>query len=295
MNGRSWTLWPVLVTSLVGCGSTRPPSSQFPDARSAVGRLDATYASVTGLQGSATIDYLSDRGRVRGDLSMLVTAPAKLRFAVRANVVGAAGEVASDGLRFTADDKAHGRYVFGPATPCNVARITQVPLASKELVPMLWGMRPAIDEPISCSSLRWDRDGYYAVMLGQGARAHELHLAPHPDDWAKPWSAQRVRLVGVIGWQDERMLYRVTLRDHRPTGTASPLVDPDGLNPDVPPSGPMVTVDVPRALHVEMPDRNTDVLLRIDQAYLNPPLLPKAFEIAFTPGVPAEESMCSDR
>jgi hypothetical protein len=251
---------------------------------------------VSGVRGRAKIDYLGKNGRVRGDVVVLAGAPANLRLGITANVVGAAGEISSDGKEFVADDKSSQRYMIGPAKPCNIAKLTQVPLPSTELVPMLWGMRPKIDGPIACDGLSWSSDGYYRVMLREQGKplAHELDLAPSPDDWSKPWSEQRVRLVGVIGWEGEKLLYRVTMGDHAPTRTADPLVDPEGLSPSIPPSGPQVVVDVPRKIHVEVPDKGSDVVFKYEDATVNPPLVPNAFHLNVRPGVPVDYADCED-
>ena len=290
----------IAASSLVACGSVSPPPSRFPDAKSAVDRLDATYAGVSGVQGTAKIDYLGDRGRVRGDLLVLATNPASLRFAITANVIGGAGEVASDGLKFEAEDKGNGKYLVGPAKPCNIARITQVPLESTELVPMLWGMRPNIKGPITCDSIDWNGDGYYVVMMSDGktgSLSHELHVAPTPDDWNKPYGQQRLRLLGVLGWQgkgsDAQLLYRVTMKDHQVAHTAKAIVAEDpGLDDDVPPSGPAVDVDVPRLIKIEVPSKKSDVIFKYEDAALNPPLRPDSFELKLTPGVPIERAEC---
>ncbi|GAC1584464.1 MAG: hypothetical protein NVS3B20_14400 [Polyangiales bacterium] len=268
----------------------------MPSAETAVARLDATYASVSGFTTSAKIDYLGDRGRVRGDLSILASGPSSLRFLVVADVIGAAGEVASNGIRFQADDKAHGRYIVGPAKPCNIARITQVPLPSEELVPMLWGMRPQIPGPISCAGIEWDGRGYYVVMTRGGAKAslsHELHLAPIASDFTKPYAEQRMHLLGVVGWAGDALVYRVTMKDHVSTHTAQPIVDPTGVSATVPSSGPDVTVDIPRTIHVEVPAKKSDVVLRYgDDTAVNPPLIPNAFELVLRKGIATEESDC---
>lgn len=293
----------LLALSLVACRSVSPPASQIPDAKSAVARLDATYENVTGVSGSAKIDYLGEKGRVRGDISVLASGPARLRFAITADVVGAAGEIATDGLRFEADDKGNGRYVVGPAKPCNIARITQVPLPLVELVPMLYGMRPHLDGPIKCDSISWNGDGYYTVMLSTqsasspgGALAHELHVAPYESDWNKPWQQQRMRLMGVNAWAgaggDGALVYRVTMKDHTLTHTAKPLVDDAGIDPDVPPSGPNVDIEMPRTIHVEVPSKKSDVVFKYTDAAVNPPLLPTSFNLVLKPGVPVDESQC---
>jgi len=266
----------------------------MPDAKTAVGRLDATYANVSGISGAAKIDYLGKKGRVRGDVSVLASGPASLRFAITADVIGVAGEVASNGIRFQADDKANGRYIVGPAKPCNIAKITQVPLPSKELVPMLWGMRPHLDGPISCDSINWSGDGHYVVMLGGGEKtlAHELHVAPWPSDWDKPYAQQRLRLLGVRAWDKDNLVYQVTMKDHASTKTAEAIVDPTGITPPIPPSGPQVDVEIPRTIRVEVPDKGSDVIFKYSEAALNPPLVPNAFQLVIRPGVPVEEANC---
>jgi hypothetical protein len=279
----------------LGCGSAKPPPSAFPDAKSAMARLDATYKDVTGISGSAKIDYLGEKGRVRGDVSVLASGPARLRFAITADVVGAAGEVATDGLKFQADDKGHGKYIIGPAKPCNIARITQVPLPLEELVPMLWGMRPHLDGPIKCDSIEWT-DGYYTLMTSAKADlSHELHVTPYPADFDKPWSQQRLRLLGVTTWaKDSTLVYRVTMKDHAATSTAKPITDPDGLNPDVAPSGPMLNdVELPRTIRVEVPSKNSDVIFKYSEAFVNPPLIDGAFNLILKEGVPVEQSECN--
>jgi hypothetical protein len=286
--------------ALTACGSVKPPPSVMPDAKTAVDRLDATYAQVSGIKGTAKIDYLGDKGRVRGDLLVLATAPASLRFGITANVIGGAGEVASDGIHFQAEDKANGKYLVGPAKPCNIARITQVPLPSDELVPMLWGMRPKIPGPIKCDSIEWDGDGFYKVMMSSAdgkSMAHELRVAPTPDTWTKPYGEQKMRLLGVLGWSTDKgdadLVYRVTMKDHQLAHTAPPIVgDEPGLDEDVPPSGPQVDVDVPRSIKVEVPSKKSDVIFTYGDAAVNPPLPEGVFQLQLAPGVPVEQSEC---
>jgi hypothetical protein len=286
---------PLVLAALTGCGASNPPPSMIPNAQSALARLDATYHDVTGVSGRAKIDYLGDKGRVRGDVAVLASGPARLRFAITADVVGAAGEVASDGLRFQADDKTAGRYIVGAAKPCNIARITQVPLPLEELVPMLWGMRPHLDGPIKCDSINWDDDHYVVMMSRADGKnfSHELHVTPYSADWSKPWSEQRLRLLGVRAWDKDSLVYRVTMKDHEATSTAKPMSDPDGLNPDVPPSGPVVNgIELPRTIHVEVPSKKSDVIFKYSEQVVNPPLIDGAFQLILKEGVPVQESVC---
>jgi hypothetical protein len=168
---------------------------------------------------------------------------------------------------------------------------------------MLWGMRPHLQGPIKCDSISWSSNGYYVVMVSpqvagatEGGLSHELHIAPNSADWDKPWSQQRMHLLGVSAWAssgiDGALVYRVTMDKHEATGTAQPIVDPDGLDPDVPPSGPTVNVELPRLIHVEVPSRKSDVVFKYKEAFVNPPLIPNAFKLNMKPGVPIDESRC---
>jgi hypothetical protein len=82
------------------------------------------------------------------------------------------------------------------------------------------------------------------------------------------------------------------MTDHQATSTAKAMVDADGINPDVPPSGPNVTVELPRMIHVEVPSKKSDVVFKYTEAFVNPPLIPNAFKLMMKPGVPVEESRC---
>lgn len=161
---------------------------------------------------------------------------------------------------------------------------------------MLWGMRPHLDGPIKCDSIEWE-DGHYRLMMSRatpGTLSHELHVTPYPGDWDKPWAEQRLRLLGVYAWSsDSSLVYRVTMKDHQATSTAKAISDPDGLNPDVLPSGPVVSdVELPRTIRVEVPSKKSDVIFKYTEAFVNPPLIDNAFNLILKDGVPVEESIC---
>ena len=101
-----------------------------------------------------------------------------------------------------------------------------------------------------------------------------------------------MRLLGVLAWRDDALVYRVTMADHQKTATAMAIVDPDGLSDDVLPSGPDVEVDVPRKIHVEVPAKKSDVIFKYEEAFVNPPLPKDVFKLYMPPGVPVEEATC---
>ena len=94
--------------------------------------------------------------------------------------------------------------------------------------------------------------------------------------------------------QQDLILYRAELSDHKPALMDKPIVDPDNIEPPTPTSGPMCTAELPRRIHVEVPGSNADVLFRYENVTWNPPLLPETFTQPVPPGVPVEFVTCED-
>ena len=81
-----------------------------------------------------------------------------------------------------------------------------------------------------------------------------------------------MRLLDVRVWQRGELLYHAELGDHATGPMSGPLVDAAGLDPTLPPSGPTCEAEVPRRIHVEVPDLGEDVMFRYDSIAWNPPL-----------------------
>src|SRR5262249_44873181 len=122
----------------------------------------------------------------------------------------------------------------------------------------------------------------------------ELRVVPTPADYQKPWSAQRLRVLDVRVAQQGIELYHATLTAHEWSNTAAPQVDPDGIDPPIPPSGPMCTVEVPRKIQIEVTETGGDLLLRYDDMKLNPPLPPGVFSQPVPAGVQRAHVECGD-
>ena len=72
-------------------------------------------------------------------------------------------------------------------------------------------------------------------------------------------------------------LYEAELGDYKSIGTAEARVDPDGIDADIPPSGPACDADAPMYLRLEVPDEGHDLALEVSEAQHNPPLIPGVF------------------
>jgi hypothetical protein len=260
----------LLASTTAGC-AIHPPASQPPTAEAALDRLRATGACGTAIQASAKVDHFGKQGRVRGDVMLFAAAPANLRMDIVSPFGATLATLTSDGARFALADLRDKRFYVGAPSACNIARLTAVPVPGHALVSVLRGQAPLLKragEP----TLAWSGRGYYVLVLPSTREAREeLHLAPHPDDWAKPWSEQRMRLLDVVVEQQGFVLYHAELADHRPAHTAGPRVDPDGVEPPMPPGAPC-DAEIPRRIHVEVPGEDADVLFRFDEVAWNPPI-----------------------
>ena len=112
----------------------------------------------------------------------------------------------------------------------------------------------------------------------------EIHLAPRPDDWTKPWEQQRMRVLDVRVEQQQYVLYHAELSEHAAAATAAAREDPDGLAPPLPPSGPPCDAEIPRKIHMEVPDPEADVRFQYQELKWNPPLPEGTFEQPAPPG-----------
>jgi hypothetical protein len=108
-------------------------------------------------------------------------------------------------------------------------------------------------------------------------------LEPRPDDWFKPWNEQRLRVLEVRVEQQGILLYTAELAGHAPAKGAAPIVDRDGLEADVPASGPECQAELPGRLRIEVPTSGRDLVLRNRRAEHNPPLRRDVFS-QNTPG-----------
>ena len=129
--------------ALLGC-QKQPPASKFPSGADALARMKATYACANGVQGEGKIDHLGERGRVRGEVAMFAINAARVRIDVLNPFAGIVFTVTSDGNNFKMNDVAQKQFLHGPASACNLARLTRVPMPGHALVYLMRGEAPLL-------------------------------------------------------------------------------------------------------------------------------------------------------
>jgi hypothetical protein len=285
----------VLGAFAIGCGNP-PPASQVPSARAALDRLHASQDCGIGITATAKIDHFGKQGRVRGDLLAIALWPARLRLDVVGPMnSGIVATLTSDSGRFSLTDLREHKFLYGPAKACNIARLTTVPMPGHVLVSLLRGEAPVLKHDDAQATVSWSKSGYYVVKIPSTRNAEEeLHIAPHPSDFGRPWQEQRMRLVDVQVKQEGIVLYHAELDEHQPAAMSKPRVDPDGIDPPVQPSGPVCAAELPRKIHVEVPNKDEDVQFRYDDVSWNPPVIDGLFTQPVPNGLEVVRVTCED-
>jgi hypothetical protein len=284
-----------LALSLSGCvhADVLAPASSPPDADAVLARMHAGFACATAIQASAKVDHYGEHGRVRGELMLFAARQARVRLDVVSPFGVALATLTSDGQRFALADLRDKRFYVGPASACNIARATTVPVPGHVLVSLLRGEAPVLQHDPHAAAMAWSTEGYWTVTVPSTRGAtEEIRLAPRPEDWPLPWDRQRLRVLDVKVVQQGFVLYHASLSDHRGAPMAGPRVDPDNLEPPVPPSGPPCDAEVPRTIHLEVPPQDADVRFQYTQVVWNPPLPAGTFEQPPRPGMPVEIVTC---
>lgn len=280
---------------LTGCPSAQPPPSRFPTADAALDRMEATYACVNGVQGTAKIDHFSKQGRIRGEVYILAVNPDRVRFDVVSPFGATLYTLTSNGTTFQMLDVKEKQFLYGPASACNLARLTQVPVPGHALVSLLRGEAPVLVHEPQGASIAWDDGGFYRLLLKSTRDAsEEIHLAVHPDDFNKPWAEQRVRVLDVRVAQRGIDLYQAELRNHEPAKTAAPREDPDGLDEPIPPIGGACGAEIPRSIRMRVPHTEEDVIFQYKVGKWNPPIIAGTFRQPVPGGVVRRFSDCRD-
>jgi len=288
----SFALACALLATASGCG-TPPPPSKMPTARAAVDRVHASQDCGVGIHANAKIDHFGKGGRVRGDLLAFAVWPDRLRMDVVSPFGVTLATLTSDGQKFSLYDLREKRFFYGPASACNIGRLTTVPMPGHVLVSLLRGEAPVLKHDPNDATIAWDSGGYYVVSIkGTNGTEQRIKVAPHPADFNLPWEKQRLRVLDVEVKQQGVVLYHAELSDHKPAPMDKPRVDPDMIDPPIPTSGPTCTADLPRRIHVVVPGKNEDVLFRYETVTWNPPLPEGTFRQPVPPGVYVEQVTC---
>jgi hypothetical protein len=242
--------------------------------------------------GEGVFDYFGDEGRIRAKSLYVVARPSRLRLDVLSPMGGIISTLTSDGERFAFADLRQRAFIQGAANECNLERVLEVPLPPEALGELLTGQAPILVHQPESAQLGWDSGSYLLEVAGEHEATERVRLVPRDEDWNRPWQEQRLRVLAVSVSQRKLVLYTAELGEHRPASTAAPRVDPDGIEPDVPPSGPSCDAEVPRHVRFEVPGEGRDIVFEQSEVQHNPPVSLELFEQVVPSGMRVQRSPC---
>jgi hypothetical protein len=198
----------------------------------------------------------------------------------------------ADGRDFALYDLRQKQFLHGPANTCNLSRFTRIPIPPHALVQLLRGEAPVLVHAREAATIDWE-SGRYAIRISSKHQATEqIFLEPLPEDFGLDWSQQRVRVLEVAVSQADVVLYRAELAGHQPGRTSPPLVDAEGIDPPMPPSGPECSAQIPSRIRLEVPNSDQELILSNSEVFHNPPLSEGAFRQRPPGGVVIRSSPC---
>ena len=124
-------LWTALIlgTSLTtACGPIPPPENPYRHALDLMRDARDLRSKASSFRIRGRVDNVADRQWVAGKVYLFGLFPERLRVEVVSPLGTPFSVLTSNGDEFSLHDIQSGRFWSGPAKPCNIARILQVPM-----------------------------------------------------------------------------------------------------------------------------------------------------------------------
>ena len=238
-----------------GAGVKRP----YPDptAEDILSRLAKKRAELTSFTADSTMDYWLANQRAKGEVLVMGTPGAKVRFAALSPAGGSTlAEMACDGANFVYVDYQNNCALTGPCDKTSIAQFFRIELAPDDFFHLAVGTPPVLDG--ATGTLTWDSGhGYEKLTLKSASATEKLTI----DMKGNRLDVIDSELVGADG----KTVWSVANTD---------FVDVDGHR-------------VPGKTRFKSPDQKEDLLVEWgDQRKLNGPLDDAKFALKAPGGLP---------
>jgi hypothetical protein len=165
----------LFLTVLAGCPAHLDVRTvQAPDATALLAEVDAADARVSGIQSQAKA-HIEGKGNLTTFIA--AAAPSLVHLEVLDFFGKPSGILISDGTRFALFPSDSGGWLQGPATAENVGRLLPVSLPPEQLVAMLLGRAPRLNDPHPQLAVDSEANAF-RVTLKEGDRSQELWVDP---------------------------------------------------------------------------------------------------------------------
>ncbi len=240
------------------CLSSAPPPNRK-TARELVALIAARSKQIRSLRAETRMTHRSQQGKVRATVRLMAEREKKMRFDAVSPFDTPMATLVSNGARFVLIDAKKNTYYYGPASPCNIARLIGVVLEADEILAILGGSTPLID--YDTLTLDWDGRGSAEVLTLHGKQL-----------------SQTIRLDG-----------------HSLDLLESEIKDRDGhtiLSIKDSKSRRLGRLRVPMQISIQQPKHNADLDITFKHLELNIELPKQAFQLPEPNGLTPKEVQC---
>ncbi|MBK8479703.1 MAG: DUF4292 domain-containing protein [Proteobacteria bacterium] len=253
--------WLLVLLHLGGCLPLGRPYPA-PPATEILRALEQRALGLRTVRAEARVLWESAGEALKTTLRLLAAPVGRLRFDLISPFDNTlATWICRDG-RFALRDARTNRHYFGPASPCNLARIIGVALEPAALQRVLAGSTPVIAH--QRRTLRWSSRAAREELTLYGATLTQtIALRRNRNDW----DVEQSSIFDSRG----RLLLRLSFAEPQ---------EQDGLR-------------LPALIKVEQPPRGTTVALSFRAREANLVLPARAFELPAARGLPSEEVRCT--
>jgi hypothetical protein len=161
----------VLVTT--ACGPVPPPENAYTNGPSILKDLEERRRGVTSFRVTGRVDDFGGKHRIQGKTYLFAVLPKKLRIELVSPFGNPLNVLTINDDKFAIHDLREGKYLTGPAEPCNIAKFVRIPMPPEDVVRILVGHTPLM---AGKAKVTWDTQGFYRVSISDGERTQHLEI-----------------------------------------------------------------------------------------------------------------------
>jgi hypothetical protein len=224
--------------------------------------LRSRAQQIKSLRAETRMSHRSEQGKIKATVRLMARRGGQLRCDAVTPFDTPLMTLVVTGGQFGLVDAEKNRHFFGPATPCNIARLLNVMLQPDDILTVLGGATPII--AYKSAKLDWDaRLGAEVLTLSSGEQEQMIRLDGHDRTFDLLLSEVRNRAGEVL------------LR-----------VEPEGYRT-------VNGVRAPRSLKVSQPKLGAELEVTFKQEELNLTLPGEAFALPAAGGLPSQRVDCT--
>lgn len=250
------------LTAAIACGPVPKPRDAYSESGDLLRDMQKKTEQIQSFRITGRVDHFGEAHRIQGKIFLFSKFPQKLRVELVSPFGSPLSVLTVNETAFSLHDVREAKFQTGPADPCNIARLIQIPLPAADVIRILIGRAPIIEGK---SEVRWDSAGFYLVTISDGVRTERLEIGPDKN---------HLPLRRAVLEDKEGLIFDISYSRHQ---------DAAGIR-------------MPYEIRVKMPREKVDLQLRYDPegVELNVALPEDAWTQAPPSGIQPEQVDCSE-